>query len=53
MQQPHPMALLQLAHGMAERRCSHAKLRGRRAKAPVIGDDDKGVQVGKIATIHC
>jgi hypothetical protein len=37
---------------MAEGGSRHAKLRGRRAKAQVIGDDDKGVQVREIATIH-
>src|SRR5258706_15776551 len=41
MQQACSEALLELAHRMTESRCGHAKLRGRRAKAQVIGDDDK------------
>jgi hypothetical protein len=53
MQQACSEALLELAHRMTESLCGHAKLRGRRAKAQVIGDDDKRIQVGKFATIHC
>jgi hypothetical protein len=53
MQQPHAMAFLQLTHRMAEGRCGHAKLRRRRAKAQLIGDDDECVQVREVATIHC
>ena len=41
MQQAHPETLLQLAHRMAEGRCGNAKLRGRRAKTRVIGNDDE------------
>ena len=53
MQQACSEALLEMAHRMTESRCGHAKLRGRRAKAQVIGDDDKRIQVRKFATIHC
>jgi hypothetical protein len=38
---------------MTEGGSGHAKLRRRRAKAQMIGDDDKRIQVGKFATIHC
>src|SRR6266436_1380610 len=53
MQQPHPVALLELAHGMAQCGSSHAKLRRRRAKAQMIGDGDECIQVCEFATIHC
>jgi len=53
MQQPHPVALLELAHGMAQGGSSHAKLRRRRAKAQMIGDGDECIQVCEFATIHC
>jgi hypothetical protein len=38
---------------MAERGSSYAKLRRRRAKAQMIGDDDECIQVREFATIHC
>jgi hypothetical protein len=53
MQQPHPVTILELAHGMAQGGSSYAKLRRRRAKAQMIGDDDECIQVREFATIHC
>jgi hypothetical protein len=38
---------------VAKGRRGHAKLRGRRAKAQVIGYDNECVQVCEVATIHC
>ena len=52
VQQPHPKALLELPHRVAERRGRHAEPRRRRSKAPLIGDSDERSQIGQVTTIH-
>jgi hypothetical protein len=52
LQQANVEALLELPHGVTERRRRHAQALGSGAKAPVIGNGDERGQVGKVTAAH-
>ena len=53
VQQPHPKALFELPHRMAEGRGRNAEPLCGRAKAQVIGDSDERCQIVKAGATHC
>ena len=53
VEEAHPQTLLELPHGMAERRRRDAEPRGGGAKAARIGNRHEGGQVGKVGALHC
>jgi hypothetical protein len=53
VQQSEPETLLEVPHGVAERRRCDANTRRRRAEAETVGDGNERSQIGEVGAAHC